>query len=149
MGILHNEIVFKDCHGLSITSSILTISCVMCWLRLLATQQPILATLLSHFPAMFTKVILFIAAANRAKTEQPFCRLTDPLPCFKEIKVLLVLQSGQHPCFDIGLPRQSILYIINGYKIACIWNSKYNVHVCMIQTNADVKFQKLIVFVSC
>ena len=38
---------------------------------------------------------------------------------------------------------------INGYEIACIWNSKYNVHVCMIQTNADFIFQKLTVFVSC
>ena len=38
---------------------------------------------------------------------------------------------------------------INGCEIACIWNSKYNVHVCMIQTNADFIFQKLIVFVSC
>ena len=40
--------------------------------------------------------------------------------------------------------------IINGYESACtcIWNSKYNVHVCMIQTNADFIFQKLIVFVS-
>ena len=38
---------------------------------------------------------------------------------------------------------------INGYEIACIWNSKYNEHVCMIQTNADFIFQKLIVFVSC
>ena len=37
---------------------------------------------------------------------------------------------------------------INGYEIACIWNSKYNVHVCIIQTNADFIFQKL-VFVSC
>ena len=36
---------------------------------------------------------------------------------------------------------------INGYEIARIWNSKYNVHVCMIQTNFI--FQKLIVFVSC
>ena len=39
--------------------------------------------------------------------------------------------------------------IINGYEIACIWYSKYKVHVCMIQTNADSIFQKLIVFVSC
>ena len=41
--------------------------------------------------------------------------------------------------------------IINGYEIACtcMWNSKYNVHVCMIKTKADFKFQKLIVFVSC
>ena len=39
-------------------------------------------------------------------------------------------------------------YTINGYAIACTWNSKYNVHVCMIQTNADFIFQKLIVFVS-
>ena len=37
---------------------------------------------------------------------------------------------------------------INGYEIACTWNSKYNVHVCMIQTNYDFIFQKLIVFVS-
>ena len=37
----------------------------------------------------------------------------------------------------------------NGYEIACIWNSKYNVHVCMIQTNADFIFRKLFVFVSC
>ena len=36
--------------------------------------------------------------------------------------------------------------IINGYEIACIWNSNYNVHVCMIQTNADFIFQKRIVF---
>ena len=41
------------------------------------------------------------------------------------------------------------LHTIYGYEIACIWNSKYNVHVCMIQTNADFIFQKLIVFVSC
>ena len=33
---------------------------------------------------------------------------------------------------------------INGYEIACIWNSKYNVHVCVIQTSADFIFQKLI-----
>ena len=26
---------------------------------------------------------------------------------------------------------------INGYEIACIWNLKYKVHVCMIQTNAE------------
>ena len=32
---------------------------------------------------------------------------------------------------------------INGNKIWCIWNSKYNVHVCMIQTNVDFVFQKL------
>ena len=38
---------------------------------------------------------------------------------------------------------------INVYETACIWNSKYYVHVCMIQTNADLIFQKLIVFVSC
>ena len=38
---------------------------------------------------------------------------------------------------------------INGYEIACIWNSKYNVHVRMIQTNAYYIFQKLIVYVSC
>ena len=38
---------------------------------------------------------------------------------------------------------------INGYENACIWDLKYNVHVCMIQTNADFIFQKLIVFVSC
>ena len=37
---------------------------------------------------------------------------------------------------------------INGYKIAYIWNSKYNVHVCMIQKNSEFIFQKLIVFVS-
>ena len=38
---------------------------------------------------------------------------------------------------------------INAYESACtcIWNSKYNVHVYMIQTNADFIFQKLIVFV--
>ena len=36
---------------------------------------------------------------------------------------------------------------INGYEIA--WNSTYNVHVCMIQTNADFIFRKLTVFVSC
>ena len=29
------------------------------------------------------------------------------------------------------------------YEIACIWNSKYNVHVCMIQTNADFIFQQV------
>ena len=38
---------------------------------------------------------------------------------------------------------------INGYEIACIWKSEYNVHVCMIQTISDFIFQKLIVFVSC
>ena len=38
---------------------------------------------------------------------------------------------------------------INGYEIAWLRNSKQNVHVCMIQTNADFIFQKLIVFVSC
>ena len=47
---------------------------------------------------------------------------------------------------------------INGYEIACIWNSKYNVHVCMIQSKqmlilyfknllflflADFKLQKI------
>ena len=36
---------------------------------------------------------------------------------------------------------------INGYEIACIWNSKYNVHVRVIQTNADFIFQKLIGFI--
>ena len=35
---------------------------------------------------------------------------------------------------------------VNVYEIACIWNSKYNVHVCMIQTNADFICQKLIFF---
>ena len=38
---------------------------------------------------------------------------------------------------------------INAYEIACIWNSKYNIHVYMIQTNADFIFQKLVGFVSC
>ena len=32
---------------------------------------------------------------------------------------------------------------INVYEIACIWNSKYNVHVCMIQKNADFIFQNV------
>ena len=36
---------------------------------------------------------------------------------------------------------------INGYEIACIWNSKYNVHVRVIQTNAGFIFQKLIGFI--
>ena len=31
---------------------------------------------------------------------------------------------------------------INGYEIAYICNSKYNVHVCMIRTNADFIFQE-------
>ena len=30
---------------------------------------------------------------------------------------------------------------INGYEFACIWNSKYNEHVFMIQTNADFIFK--------
>ena len=30
-----------------------------------------------------------------------------------------------------------------------IWNSKYNIHVCMIHTNADFIFQKLIVTLNC
>ena len=38
---------------------------------------------------------------------------------------------------------------INGYEIACLRNSKYNVHACMIQTNADFMFENLIVFISC
>ena len=33
---------------------------------------------------------------------------------------------------------------INVYEIACIWNSKYNVHVCMIQINAYFIFQNLL-----
>ena len=37
---------------------------------------------------------------------------------------------------------------INGYDIACLWNSKYSVHVCMIQTNADFIFHKLIVSIA-
>ena len=35
---------------------------------------------------------------------------------------------------------------INGYEIACIWNSKYNVHVCMIQTNTDFFYFKNLLF---
>ena len=31
---------------------------------------------------------------------------------------------------------------INIYEIACIWISKYNVHACMIQTNADFIISK-------
>ena len=38
----------------------------------------------------------------------------------------------------------TIIMTINGYEIACIWNAKYNVHVCMIETNADFMFQKLL-----
>ena len=33
---------------------------------------------------------------------------------------------------------------VNVYEIARIWNSKYHVHVCMIQTNADFIFQNLL-----
>ena len=33
---------------------------------------------------------------------------------------------------------------INGYELACIWNLKYNVHVCMIQKNADLCFKNLL-----
>ena len=39
--------------------------------------------------------------------------------------------------------------ILYGYEIACIWNSKYNEHVCMFQTNGDVIFKKFLAFVSC
>ena len=38
------------------------------------------------------------------------------------IKVLLVLQSGQHPCFDIWLPRQLILYIHVILSMAMKWH---------------------------
>ena len=31
----------------------------------------------------------------------------------------------------------------NGYEITCLWKAKYNIHVYMIQTNADFIFQKL------
>ena len=62
------------------------------------------------------------------------------------MNVLLVLESGKHPCFEylIASTIDALHNTINGYEIACKWNSKYNVHVCMIQTNADFKFQKLI-----
>ena len=50
---------------------------------------------------------------------------------------------------SLASPIDTLHNTINGYEIACIWNSRYNVHVCMIQTNADLIFQKLIVFVSC
>lgn len=33
------------------------------------------------------------------------------------------------------------------YEITCTWKSKYNLHVYMIQTYADIIFQNLIVFV--
>ena len=32
----------------------------------------------------------------------------------------------------------------NSYAIACLWNAMYNVHVCMIQTNADLNFKNLL-----
>ena len=51
-------------------------------------------------------------------------------------------------CYLIASTIDTLHNTINGYEIACTWNSKYNVHVCMIQTNADFIFQKLIVFVS-
>ena len=68
--------------------------------------------------------------------------------CLKgiKIKVLLVLQSGKHL---MASTINTLHNTINGYEIAYIWNAKYNVYVCMIQTNADFIFQKLIVFVSC
>ena len=61
----------------------------------------------------------------------------------KTIKVLLVLQSGKHL---IASTIDTLHNNNNSFEIACIWNSKYNVHVCMIKTNADFIFQKLIVF---
>ena len=33
---------------------------------------------------------------------------------------------------------------INGYEISCIWNSKYNVNVCMIQTMLILYFKNLL-----
>ena len=41
-------------------------------------------------------------------------------------------------CFDIILISSTIDTLhntINGYEIACIWNSKYNVHVYMYDPN--------------
>ena len=49
--------------------------------------------------------------------------------------------------YSIASTIDTLHYTINGYEIACIWNSRYNVHVCKIQRNADFIFQKLIVFV--
>ena len=63
------------------------------------------------------------------------------------IKVLLELESGQHHLITSTI--DTLHMIINGYKIECIWNSNNNVHECMFQTNADLIYQKLIVFVSC
>ena len=45
--------------------------------------------------------------------------------------------------YFIALTIDTLHNTIDGYEIACIWNSKYNVHVCMIQTNVVFIFQKL------
>ena len=64
-----------------------------------------------------------------------------------EIKVLLVLKRGQYLI-------ASEIDTNNGYEITCLWKAKYNIHVYMIQTNADFIFSKtcsslkIIVFVT-
>ena len=56
--------------------------------------------------------------------------------------------TAKRLAYLIALTIDTLHNTINDYEITCIWNSKYNIHVCMIQTNADFIFQKLIVFVS-
>ena len=72
--------------------------------------------------------------------QSSFCRHFRAYIISIKIKVLLVLQSGQH----LIASTIDILHNNNSFEIACIWNSKYNEHVCMIQTNAEFIFQNLL-----
>ena len=68
-----------------------------------------------------------------------------------EIKVLLVLKRHR---YLIASEIDTIHDTNNGYEIICLWKAKYNIHVYMIQTNADFMFSKtcsslkIIVFVT-
>ena len=52
--------------------------------------------------------------------------------------------TAKRLAYLIALTIDTLHNTINGYEITCIWNAKYNIHVCMIQTNADFIFQNLL-----
>ena len=55
---------------------------------------------------------LFLYNSKKKTTRQSLKCPQAFHPKLTRIKVLLVLRSGQHPCFDIRLPRELILCII-------------------------------------
>ena len=80
--------------------------------------------------------------------------------CFKKFRIIQIVYMNQSTVstrkrlaslfwYLIASTIDTYIILSVGYEIACIWISKYNVHVWMIQTNADFLFQKLIVFVIC